>query len=1302
MLRAYDPVYLGLILSNGAHIAIIPARQLISVFHGLFRVSSMRASRLILMCFTAVFAISGLAGCRGRSDSSMSEAQLEELIHLHNRGIGHLENKEWKDADTNLARLAELLPRNLTVARNLAVSRVLAMVDRFSPYSESADATAFAEGLKLAGQSVENFRALAAASSDTNQRALAELLAGKLAAFEDAPTRPRIAAALEYFREAIRLSGDRPSMWYAYAKAMEENRDFADSPELLDALQKTSELAPENLAVITKLLEKQALGLNARNPETKQRAAGIAATLARAATQLAPLNAAIKKQHRIDLLDTISKALAAGNPPDPNSLRGPAIITKNLLLPELAQQIDMRRIDLNLLEYLDPDITSSLGLTPEQRAAVLEQTAPTVLTSFTPADGLPAATDVTWLQAADMNLDGLDDLVVLAGGRIEVYSPSAAGSEWQLVFKSAADLPLFSGVLLADLDRDFDRANLADVKAPLVLLDPSGDRRTVPQLAGQPRWFDADLDVIAWHADGVVLMKNDAAADGSRQLTPVSTPPELKGVRSAVAADLEADGDLDLAFASAAGLTVWKNLDGAAFEPLIEGLAGPDYPTGLQSLRAVDWNRDMAMDLVGVSPQGQVGWLQNMLHLRFRWQDGLAGAAASGSKGAAAATDLAVADFNRDAQWDLAVAGTTGVSQIQLKNNERPETAVSNTIGTAAAVQLIAADFDNDTLLDFAAAGASGLMLYRGHADGSFEDLSALVPAAAGVRAATAVDLDRDGGLDLVIVKSDGTLQLLRNVGGNSNEWIEVVPRAIGEDSQFQTQRVNMHGTGAVLEVRSGTDWQARVIDAPRLHIGLGKHKQVDTIRVIWTDGVPQNITDMQFLKSRLGVLAPQILKGSCPYIYTWDGEKFSFFSDCLWAAPLGLVQASGDLAPTREWEYLLIPGRQLQPRNDRYVIQLTEELWEAAYFDEVRLMAVDHPKDVSVFTNEKVGSPAMAAHRIHTVRNPRLPKSVVNAQGQDLLPQLVAQDQNYAQPFQQRILQGLTDEWTMEFDFGEIPAAADGSPASVRLVLIGWVFPTDTSINTGLQQNSNLPGPQPPSLEVPAADGSWKVVQPFIGFPSGKTKAMVVDLQDAVGPQNSRIRIRSSMELYFDAAFAIVNESDSPTAVQDCALLNADLHYRGFSKRVYAAESVFRQGHAPESYDYQTVRTEPLWNEMLGRFTKYGQTTELLTTQDDLLVVMGPGDELTVEFSVPSTPTPDGWIRDFVLYNVGWDKDADLSTIYGQSAEPYPTRAMPQYPGDFASEIEVPPNYRQWQQTYQTREYRRGKFHNHLRQQKL
>ena len=83
----------------------------------------------------------------------------------------------------------------------------------------------------------------------------------------------------------------------------------------------------------------------------------------------------------------------------------------------------------------------------------------------------------------------------------------------------------------------------------------------------------------------------------------------------------------------------------------------------------------------------------------------------------------------------------------------------------------------------------------------------------------------------------------------------------------------------------------------------------------------------------------------------------------------------------------------------------------------------------------------------------------------------------------------------------------------------------------------------------------------------------------------------------------------------------------------------------------------------MLGRFTRYGDATDLLGSQDDRMIVMGPGDELTVEFTAPTEAPPVGWKRDFVLYNVGWDKDADLNTVYGQSSEPYPFKAMTKYP---------------------------------------
>ena len=83
----------------------------------------------------------------------------------------------------------------------------------------------------------------------------------------------------------------------------------------------------------------------------------------------------------------------------------------------------------------------------------------------------------------------------------------------------------------------------------------------------------------------------------------------------------------------------------------------------------------------------------------------------------------------------------------------------------------------------------------------------------------------------------------------------------------------------------------------------------------------------------------------------------------------------------------------------------------------------------------------------------------------------------------------------------------------------------------------------------------------------------------------------------------------------------------------------------------------------MRGKFTRYGSVRELLLEGDDRMAVLAAGDAITVRFAVPERKPPDGWKRDFILHSIGWDKDADLNTIYGQTVEPLPFRAMKSYP---------------------------------------
>ncbi|MCP4173989.1 MAG: CRTAC1 family protein [Fuerstiella sp.] len=1203
-----------------------------------------------------------------RVPAAVTKEQYARAIAVRSRGVGQLENKEWPEAEKSFVELTELLPGNRLAVRNLAVSRVLSLIDRESPFKQAgtpAEVQAYQEAVENSRQAVTKFRQ---ASTDEYDTALADMLMGKLLVHDDSPESPSITQGLTLLRNAADALPQAADFRFALAMAMDGHRDYADSPELLIALQKSFELAPQNLFALQKLMQRQALSLNSKNENTRTLALRITETLKAARTLIAPLNESIRKQRRMDLVGTITKALDEFDGTNAPTLMGPAMMTGNLLLPELATQIDQRRLNRNLLEYLLLEFDAEF-LAAARATGAIPAAEPTVVKAFLTTDSLPPVKAVTQVELLDMNLDGFDDLIVAREGGIEVYSRGTnMAAEWTLLMKSPEQQIHVTEFLLADIDRDFDKA-ISDIKNPSLLRDADGDQKIVTDPAGLNRWYDTDADIIAWGSEGVVVFRNQMNGDAGRSLNVLPQEQAVPAVNDIVAADLEADGDLDLIFATDAGMTLWKNIDGTVFENINSSASLPEH--GLQSLAVVDWNSDVAMDVVGVSADGTTGCLENMLHGRFRWipinSDRVV------ANDVASVTCCHVVGPGADGRTLLWCSGAGADDQ-------------SNWFGN----KVVVADLDNDGAMDTV------------NCHGIEQPLTVSIlpetvqPATAS--SGTAADIDDDGDLDIIYVSaSDGTLGLLTNDGGNSNNWIDVVARAVPDDPQFPSNRVNMHGIGSVIEVRAGSLYHAEVVDKPKLHLGLGKAESADAIRIIWTDGIPQNITVPNLLRKRIGVLAPQILKGSCPYIYTWTGERFEFFSDCLWAAPLGLVQASGEIAPTREWENLLIRGESLVQKDGRYMLQLTEELWETAYFDQVQLTAIDHPANVDIFSNEKVGSPDMATHRIHTVRHPRSAVSITDGRGNNLLPGLAAADGHYVQAFKGRIMQGLTDEWTLEFDLGDLTDQEDAL-RDIRLFLVGWVFPTDTSLNLGIAQNPAMAGPAGPSIEVPAGAGGWKVVRPFIGFPSGKTKAMVVDISDIFVDSDYRFRIRSSMELYWDHAFFTVNEETADTMTQPCPLLAADLHFRGFSRRIYADNALFRRGRAPESYDYAAVTTAPRWPTIHGRFTRYGESTALLTDHDDQMVVMGPGDELTMEFAVPTKPVPDGWKRDFVLTNVGYDKDADLNTIYGQSSEPFPFRAMSRYP--FSPDDQVPntAEYRQYVDGWQTREYSLNEFRDALR----
>ncbi len=1192
---------------------------------------------------------------------------------LRNKGLAWLENKEFPNAIRSFDTLHQALPAERMPLQNFALGRALAVVDDDSP---------------LAREKQENPALFQDAAEDARQTA--RLLAKfdkALAKYIEGRVDLKLGnsdAGIRLLHEAAQLEPKNAAFWFALYDAHADLRERADRtpyPLAVEAIENALALAPENLHAIGEAIQTQA---KAGKTEA------LIATLQAARPVVEPLAESIQTRTRFDILKGFHRAIESLRT-DPRRGAAFAMQIANVLRPDVAKRIDQRILDKNLLEYVMFDFSDNFRQAAAKAGYKPEADDPIEVQFTTIGGPLSGVSIARAVRIIDFDLDGFPDIVALEADRVVVLSRDNGRGEWTpRVSHTFPKGTTLSGMILVDLDRDYEVSSAS--KAYRVVHEGPGvpDTTTTPGFA----FYDTDPDIVAWGPSGVFLLQNNKTDAGKRELTPLDEATAafagLQDVTAVVAVDIEHDGDLDLAVGSTSGLSLGINQSSrkaVRFARSAGSISGPPAKEAITGLAAADYNRDVANDLI-VSGNTSSGILHNILHGRLRYTEiGDLPQAAAG---------MTVAEFNGDAAWDLAVASPEGITVLLLAStsDESMQWKSVEHVSQTPASGCLQCDYDNDTYRDLIAWGPQGVSILRGKPEGKFAPADIMDSKFLDVRDCDAADLDLDGDEDLIVSTADGVMVLI-NEGGNTNNWFRLTLRPEPNPEQHPANRVNMHGLGSVLEMKSAARYQAQVVERPLTHFGLGLQTRADALRIIWTDGVPQNIVDEPAPEASLTVLAPQFLKTSCPYIYTWDGEKFVFYSDCLWAAPLGLQLAEGVFAPSREWEYIRIDGQSLKPRNGEYVLQLTEELWEATYLDEVRLIAVDHPAGTQIFSNEKVGPPDVTEFRIHTVRTPRLPQSAVNQNGRDLLPQLSAADGQYVRAFDRRLRQGVTNEHFIEFDLGPLD-----KPQKVVLFLVGWVIPTDTNLNIAMQQSGEAP-PRPPSILVPDEQGSWTEAVPFAGFPGGKTKTIAIDLSGKFLTDDYRVRLATSMELYWDAAFFTVDEEPVPVKQTNLPLLSANLHYRGFSRRTFT-HSAFTPGsggYAPEGYVYENPSRAPAWPPMQGRFTRFGEVRELLSDTDDFQVVFGAGDEITLRFADDDAELPQGWVRDFLLYNVGWDKDANQNTVFGQTVEPLPFRGMTGYP--FAADETYPQSaaHREFLRKWQTRRQSAAAFRNWVRE---
>ncbi len=761
----------------------------------------------------------------------------------------------------------------------------------------------------------------------------------------------------------------------------------------------------------------------------------------------------------------------------------------------------------------------------------------------------------------------------------------------------------------------------------------------------------------------------DLANDGRPQPYAIPAP-----FRDAVFSDLDLDGDLDVYLFGSGGpdRLMRNNLDGTWTD--VSAATG-DASFSSSRCVAADVDRDGDPDLVCVTSRGALEIRSNLRQGRFE----------TIRTGVENAVDVAVADLDADGRPDLVVATKTGLVLLVNRGGGRLERAAGGDLAKLPAgfvprrVEL--ADLDNDGFPDVIVGGEEGLAIWRNAGLDTFTWWPIAPKGVGRVDAIAAEDADGDGDLDLVISEA-GRTRLFENEGGNANDWLDVVLEGLASGSG----KVNRQGIGSLVEVKAGNLYVARTVSTPPTHFGLGKRGKADVVRCVWTNGIPQNLMDQ---KGRTTVREVQQLKGSCPFVYARDGRtgRWSFVSDALGRAPIGLLYDGVHLAGADPREWLKIGGQMLAPDSRGVLaIDYTEELWEAAFLDMARLVAVDHPAGTDFVPNERM-VPGVLEKKIFTVARPR-PVARALEDGEDVTDLLRAADHRYVVPGRETAYQGVRSEHALELDLGPIGRGSGGEPLTksnggepltkssggepltkssggkplrktsrVMLYLDGWIFYTDTSINVSIAQRRDV-HPLAPVLEVPDGKGGWRIAIAALGFPAGKTKTMPVDLTGIVDPRDPRVRIRTTMAIWWDQAFVTVDDPAVDVHTTELSPARAMLSFRGFSRRYRETPD------GPELFDHDDVDTAPHWADVPGRLTRYGDVTPLLAAADDHWVAFAGGDAVRIEYDArPLPPLPNGWKRDWILVSDGWDKDFDKNTVAGTTVGPYPYHAMSSYP---------------------------------------
>ena len=701
--------------------------------------------------------------------------------------------------------------------------------------------------------------------------------------------------------------------------------------------------------------------------------------------------------------------------------------------------------------------------------------------------------------------------------------------------------------------------------------------------------------------------------------------------------DVEMDGDLDILLSRINGspILLRNNGDSSFQEQSVFSEFG--------SLREVLWadmNGNGAPEAIILGNNGEVKSYNNLRGGAFDPPDNIA----------SEVRQIAVADLNADGAFQILSLSDNGEyteHNYHLNSREWNSSIVFTSgldLSVNSNVSLFATDVDNNGSIDIFLSSTNGSELLLGNEEHEYEKHSLSHNSG---KIINIFDVEGDERLDFLGISAENEAFYLKNMGTRNYFARSIRARASGGEGD---QRINSFGIGGEMEVRSGLLYQKQLITSPIVHFGLGEYEEAEMLRIIWPNGSVQ----AEFAELGMGatIFNEQILKGSCPWLFTNDGDQIEFITDALWRSPLGLrINAQQTAGVIQTYDRVKIPGDQLKPVDGVYDVRITAELWETHFFDYAGLYSVDHPEGTEIYIDERFVFPAPDL-TTHIVTTPAPVGSVTDQDGNDLTEIVSKKDERYIAPFKKSKYQGLTEEHSIEIRLDDRDDRIDDD----MLILFGWLRPTDSSINLALSQGL-IEAPRGLKVEIRSRGTSWTILHDNYGFPAGKLKTILLDLEGAFSsPDERRVRLTTTTEIYWDSIMQAKKLPRDLIVEKSLKPVKQELRFRGFSEW-YREDSV-----SPMLPDYSQISsTAQRWRDLEGYHTRFGDVSELLSEIDDRYVIMNAGDEMLYEFE-EAGPLAENHKRSFVFVSDGWVKDGDYNTEASSTVLPLPYHGQADY----------------------------------------